>query len=75
MFRFIFKLVALVLVLIVVYGFWLLYQDQPPEARQNIRERVANAFRDGVRLFADAVSRAFARVVSLVRSQEPAIGE
>lgn len=75
MFRFIFKLVALVLILAVVYGFWLLYQDQPPEARQDIRERISNAFRDGVRLLAEAVSRTFSRIVSLVRGEEPAVVE
>lgn len=75
MIRFIFKLLALILVLAVIYGFWLLYQDQTPEARRSARERVFDAFGDASRLAAEALRRTYSRIVSSVAREDPAASD
>jgi hypothetical protein len=75
MIRFLLKLVALVLILVLIYGFWLIYQERDPESRLEVRERFVWIFREGGRLVVEAFRHAFDRLTSLVREKAPASSE
>jgi hypothetical protein len=75
MIRFLLKLVALVLIMALIYGFWLIYQERNPEERLEVRERFVWILREGGRLVVEAFRRAFDRLISLAREKAPASSE
>ncbi len=57
MFRWFLKLVLILLAAALLYGLWLLYQDKPPEEKQQIREGMVRTVKDAGRTVAEAGRR------------------
>ncbi|MFH1037359.1 MAG: hypothetical protein V1789_01645 [PVC group bacterium] len=57
MLRRLFKLILLLIAVALVYGFWLLYQDKPPEEKQEFREGMVRVVKDAGRTVAKAGRR------------------
>ena len=70
MIRLLIKLVVFVILVALVYGLWLMYQEKTPEQRQELRGRVVGIFRDASRIAGAAFLKTVEKGRSLVQDRE-----
>lgn len=58
MFRFLFKLILLLVAAALIYGLWLLYQGKSPEEKAGIREGVARTVKNAGQTVVEAGQKA-----------------
>lgn len=67
MIRWFIKLIILVVLAALLYGFWLLYQDKTPEEKQALRDGVARTVQGTGRTVAEAGKRVVEKAQEVYR--------
>lgn len=75
MFRFLFKLVLLLVAAALIYGLWLLYRDKSPEEKAEIQEGVARTVRQAGRAVGEAGQRVVEKGREVYESRRAGEGE
>jgi len=70
MIRWLFKIIFLVVLIALVYGLWLLYQEKSPEEKQELRDGVTRTVESAGRTVAEAGKRVVEKGQEVYRGGE-----
>ena len=67
MFRFLIKLVILVLIAGLIYGLWLIYQEKTPEEKEAVRRKISQTVEGAARTLGEAGQKAGEKGMEVIR--------
>ncbi len=70
MIRWLFKLIILVVLAALIFGFWLIYQDKTEEEKQQFRDGVSRTVQNVVRTGAEAAKKVVEKGQEIFRGGE-----